>query len=74
MQLRYSKNDFATLKCGKQFLERNMAMLISRMNVDMAIALRDPGGPNMQALHFKNRCCADRSLLGTPEEGRKCKL
>ena len=55
MHVRISKNDFATLRCAKQFLERHMAMLISRMNVDMAIALRDPGGgPKMHVRISKN--------------------
>ena len=55
MQVRNSKNDFATLMCAKQLLERHMAMLISRMRVDMAIALRDSrGGLKMQVRKSKN--------------------
>ena len=55
MQVRNSKNDFATLMCAKQFLERHMAMLISRMSADMEIALRDlRGGLKMQVRHSKN--------------------
>ncbi len=55
MQVRNSKNDFATLMCAKQFLERHMAMLISRMSVAVEIALRDlRGGLKLQVRNSKN--------------------